>query len=335
MQSIRNTLAENLGGPFTKIGTTSFDLDSCPDLTGKVGVITGGSEGIGFGVAYTLLKHDISKLYILSLRPEVMAGATEVIANELGQDKADRIVWKQCDLSDWLATKKVAEEIARDTDRLDILVNNTGRGIMNAQLTDYGVDQHMAVNHMGHVVLTSHLLPVMKKTALQGNVVRISNQSSNLHQGAPKTTRFESLEEINKDEGPNGQYGRSKLAGILYARWFDRNVTRKGAPGVLMNATHPGFVSTKQSRSDIHEPYPISGYIMSHGVEPFKKDQFEGAVPTVFAVTTTEDGGKYICAPATTEETSEMGKSEELMDNLMDLTKRLVFEKTAGEVVVF
>lgn len=81
--------------------------------------------------------------------------------------------------------------------------------------------------------------------------------------------------------------------------------------------------------------YPVSGYIMSHGVEPFKKDQFEGAVPTVFAVTKAEDGGNYICAPATMEETSEMGKSEELMENLMDLTKKLVFEKTAGEVVAF
>lgn len=251
---MQNTLAENFGGPFTKLGTTSFDLDSCPDLTNKVGVITGGSEGIGFGVAHTLLKHNIARLYILSLRPEVIEGAKASIAQELGQEKADRIIWKQCDLSDWIQTKKVAEEITSDTDRLDILVNNTGRGIMSAQLTDYGVDKHMAINHMGHVVLTNYLLPVMKKTALQGNTVRISNQSSNLHQGAPKGTRFESLEEINSDEGPNGQYGRSKLAAILYTRWFDRNVTKKGAPGVLMNATHPGFVSTKQSRADIHEP---------------------------------------------------------------------------------
>lgn len=81
--------------------------------------------------------------------------------------------------------------------------------------------------------------------------------------------------------------------------------------------------------------YPISGYIMSHGIEPLKKNQFEGAVPTVFAVTTAEDGGNYICAPATVEEASEMGRSDELMDNLMDLTKRLVFEKTVGEVVAF
>jgi len=250
----QNSLAENLGGAFSKLGTNQFNLDECPDLSGKVAVVTGGSQGIGFGVAYTLVKHNIAKLYIISVSKDVIDGAKETIAKALGGDKADRIIWMQCDLSDWRRTKEVAEAIGNDTDRLDILVNNSGRGIMNAQVTDYGVDRHMAVNHMGHVVLTSYLLPLMKKTADQGNIVRISNQSSNAHKGAPTDTKFASVDEINQDTGPNGQYGRSKLAGLLYTRYFDRNVTKKGHPNVLMNATHPGFVSTKQSTQDVHKP---------------------------------------------------------------------------------
>jgi NAD(P)-dependent dehydrogenase (short-subunit alcohol dehydrogenase family) len=106
---------------------------------------------------------------------------------------------------------------------------------------------------MGHVILTSQLLPLLKRTAEQGNVVRISNQASNVHNMAPSDTKFASLDEINADAGPNGQYGRSKLAAILYARYFDRKVTKNGHPNVLMNATHPGFVSSKQSRTDIFE----------------------------------------------------------------------------------
>lgn len=149
----------------------------------------------------------------------------------------------------------MAKFIANDNnDRLDILACNAGRGIMTAQLTDYGVDRHMAVNHMGHVVLTSHLLPLMKQTAKNGNIVRISNQSSNLHTDAPPDTKFASLDEINIDAGPNGHYGRSKLAAILFSRYFDRHVTKNGHPRVLMNATHPGVVATKQSTEDIHEP---------------------------------------------------------------------------------
>jgi NAD(P)-dependent dehydrogenase (short-subunit alcohol dehydrogenase family) len=254
MDTIRNTIAENFGGIASKIGTSQFSLEECPDLSRKVAVITGGSQGIGFGVAYTLLKNNIAKVYIISTAKDVFDGARRIVAEELGQDKADRMTWMQCDLSDWRRTKQVAETIRHDTDRLDILVNNSGRGVMAAALTDYGVDRHMAVNHFGHAVLTGYLLPLLKQTAEQGNVVRISNQSSNAHWGASKDTQFASLGEINRDAGPNGQYGRSKLASLLYTRYFDRNVTQNGNPNVLINATHPGFVRTKQSTRDIHEP---------------------------------------------------------------------------------
>lgn len=214
-------------------------------------VITGGSRGIGYAVTYTFLKNNISKLYIISVSPEVIEAARKEIAGELGDEVASRIVWKRCDLTDWARVHKVAGEIAADTDRLDILINNAGRGVMTAQLTDYGVDRHMALNHMGHMVLTSGLLPLLKRTAEKGDVVRISHQSSNAHNGAPSDTKFESLEELNSDAGPNGQYGRSKLASILYTRYFARKNTQKN---LLMNCTHPGFVSTKQSVEDVFEP---------------------------------------------------------------------------------
>ncbi|KAK0737340.1 hypothetical protein B0T21DRAFT_347716 [Apiosordaria backusii] len=140
-------------------------------------------------------------------------------------------------------------------------------------------------------------------------------------------TQFASLEEINKDVGPNGQYGRSKLAVLLYSCYFNRKVTQNGHPNVLMNATHPGFVSTKQSRQDILEPYPLGGYAMKYGLEPLKKDQFEGAVPTMFCVTKTEDFGQYICPPCIPEEGSEMSQSDELADRLMELMRNIVVEK--------
>lgn len=218
-------------------------------------VVTGGSQGIGYGVTHTLLKNGIAKVFILSTTEEAVKGAKEAIAKEMGQQYADRTVWKQCDLGDWHRTVEVAEEIKKETDRLDILVNNAGRGVMTYQLTDYGVDRHMAVNHMGHVALTSHLLPLLKETAKKGNVVRIVNQSSNLHEQTPKETRFDSLDELNTDLGAKAQYARSKLAAILYSRYFDRKVTQAGNPNVLMNASYPGFVSTKMSKEDIHEPF--------------------------------------------------------------------------------
>jgi len=101
--------------------------------------------GIGYGFTYTLLNNDIKKLYILSLSQEVVDGALKAIAEELGQDKADRTKWIYCDLTDWESIPAIAKQITDDTDRIDILFNNAGRGVMTYQLTDYGVDRHMAL----------------------------------------------------------------------------------------------------------------------------------------------------------------------------------------------
>ncbi|KAI0538014.1 hypothetical protein GGR58DRAFT_469800 [Xylaria digitata] len=214
-----------------------------------------------------------------------------------------------------------------------MLINNAARGIMTYQLTEYGIDRHMAVNHIGHVVLTSQLLPSMKETAQRGNIVRISNQASNVHQSAPNDTKFESLEELNQDLGPNTQYGRSKLANILYSRHFTRVVTQAGHPNILMNSTHPGFVSTRMSKEDILEPFPLAGYGMAVGMEPFKKDQFEGAKPTLFAATVTNDSGQYISPPAVPELGSKLAQDDALADRLMRLTRQVMVEKMKSNFV--
>jgi len=175
------------------------------------------------------------------------------MVQDLGQEQADRTKWIHCDLSDWQQVAKVSKEIADSTDRIDILVNNAGRGIMTYQLTDYGVDRHMAVNHMGHVILTSHLLPLLKKTASGDNKVRIVNLASNAHQSTPEDCKFASLDELNTDLGPMPQYARSKLAAILYSKYLARHLTSQ-YPNILANAVHPGVVDTKQTQQDIHEP---------------------------------------------------------------------------------
>lgn len=80
-----------------------------------------------------MLKHNITEVYILSRSEEVVKGAKEAIAKDLGQAAADRTKWLQCDLSDWKKTKEVAGEIKKDADRFDILISNAGRGIMAYQ----------------------------------------------------------------------------------------------------------------------------------------------------------------------------------------------------------
>ncbi|KAI9797816.1 MAG: hypothetical protein M1833_005319 [Piccolia ochrophora] len=332
METIKQTIAQNMGGPAHNLVPESqqFDLDQTPSLDGKVAVVTGGSEGIGYGVSHTLLSHGIAKLFLLSVSKEVVDGAVSAVREEMGEEASKKVRWLQCDLSDWKKTQETADTIASETDRLDILVNNAGRGIMTYQLTDFGVDRHMALNHMGHVILTSHLLPILKDTASKGNVVRIVNQASNAHQGAPSDTKFASLEELNRDLGPNGQYGRSKLANILYSRYLARHLT-SSHPNILINATHPGFVETKMSQQDIHEPYPVLGFGMSVGMAPVKKDIMMGCVSAVFAATKTTKSGEYICPPAVAEPGSKMAQDDQLGEQLMKLTREVIKEKSSDD----
>ncbi|KAF2840313.1 retinol dehydrogenase 12 [Patellaria atrata CBS 101060] len=330
MEALKNTLAENWTGTHNLVSKGhQFDLSSVPDLKGKVAVVTGGSEGIGYGCTHTLLTHNISKLFILSMSKAVVDGATDAIRSELGDAAAQKVRWLQCDLSDWKATAETAWKISKETDRLDILINNAGRGIMTRQLaSSNGMDLHMATNHFGHVVLTSHLLPLLKKTADQGSKVRIVNAGSNAHQNAPKEVKFESVEELNKNYGPNEQYGRSKLAAILYSRYLARHL-KISHPNILVNVYHPGVVETRQSSEHILEPYPLAGYAMKIGLAPFKKGQFEGAVSAMFAATVTEKSGQYICPPAIPEDGSEQSQNKELGEALMKLTGDVVQSKTA------
>lgn len=336
MEAVRNTIAENMGGVAHSLAKPEhqFDIEKdIPSQDGKVAVITGGSEGIGYGAAFTLLKHGLAKLVVLSMSQETFDGALKDISDKLGPEYAEKVTWVQCDLADWPGAAKAAKEISSQIDRLDILILNSARGIMTYQLTDYGVDRHMAVNHVGHVVLCSHLLPLLKSTASDKNTtVRISIQASNAHEMSPKDTKFASLDELNNDLGPNPLYGRSKLANILYARYLTRHLN-SSHPNILANATHPGFVETKMSVDDIHEPYPVGGYGMSVLMKPLKKDQWMGATSILFASTKTEKSGEYICPPATPEPGSELSRDEALGEQLMKLTRELVREKFGQESV--
>ena len=147
MQAVKQTVAQNLGveGAHKLVPEDQqFDLDQTPNLKGKVAVVTGGSEGIGYGATYTLLSHGIEKLFILSVSKEVVDGSIAAIKEELGEETANKVTWLQCDISDWKLVKQMADKIASSTDRIDILINNAGRGIMTYQLTDYGVDRHVS-----------------------------------------------------------------------------------------------------------------------------------------------------------------------------------------------
>lgn len=180
---------------------------------------------------------------------------------------------------------------------------------------------------MGHVVLTSHLLATLKKTSEKGDYVRIVNMASNLHESCPSETEFASVEELNRDYGPNAQYARSKLATLLYSKWLNKHLA-PSYPKIIASATHPGIVDTAQTNDHIHEAYPIMGYGMSVGLKAFRKTIFQGCVSAMYAATVATAGGEYITPPKIVEKGSDKANDIELAERLMKLTREVVEEKT-------
>jgi len=345
MEAVKQTIAQNFGGDAShKIVSEDqqFALDQTPNLEGKVAIVTGGSQGIGYGCTHTMLSKGVKKLFILSMTKEVVDGATNAIKEEMGQEVADRVTWLHCDLSDWHQVTEVADKIAKSTDRIDILINNAGRGIMTYQLTSYGIDRHVCWSWNTRSLLhQTDRVPDGPKP----------HWPCHPHQPSPTNPEEDHRERQHR---PHCQYSLECPPGLtiryevrVCARIKSRSRTQWPVwkieacwhpllpipPKILVNAIHPGFVQTKMSTEDIHEPFPLGGYAMSVGMVPFKKDQFQGAVSTMFAATKTEKSGQYICPPAVPESGSDLSQNMELAEQLMKLTVEIVKEKTYSDSV--
>ncbi|MFZ0489262.1 MAG: SDR family oxidoreductase [Salegentibacter sp.] len=90
-------------------------------LEGKVAFITGGSKGIGYGVAEALLKLKM-KVAITSRSLE----NAEEAAKELGN--SDSVLGLEADVRDYDSQKKAIDEVVKKWGHMDVLIANAGVG---------------------------------------------------------------------------------------------------------------------------------------------------------------------------------------------------------------
>jgi NAD(P)-dependent dehydrogenase (short-subunit alcohol dehydrogenase family) len=288
----------------------SWSPKDMPDLTGTVAVVTGANSGIGYHTVKHLVDHGAD--VVLAVR-NVEAG--EAAAKAVGGriEKLD------------LASQKSVQEFADRWDGpLDLLVNNAGlMRVPTHRTTEDGFELQFGTNHLGHFALTGRLLPHL----LAAKSPRVVTVASLAHNGGTRA-----VVDANPPEGydPEGAYGNSKLANVLFALELQRRAEKAGS-NLVSNAAHPGIAATNL----VPNKDGMGANVFHRVVTPWLmrvifQSAAAGADPTLYAATVAgpasysgpqgrgEQRGK--AGPARIR---RLAQDEQLASDLWDVSERL------------
>ncbi|XP_030273904.1 retinol dehydrogenase 13 [Sparus aurata] len=144
-------------------------------LDGKTVLITGANTGIGKETSRDLARRGAR--VVMACRDLTRA---EQAAEEIRQSTGNgNVVIRHLDLASVYSVKQFAKDFLDSEDRLDILINNAGVMMCPRWLTEDGFETQLAVNHLGHFLLTNLLLPKLKSSSPS----RVVTVSSIAHRG--------------------------------------------------------------------------------------------------------------------------------------------------------
>lgn len=197
----------------------------------KVALITGGSRGIGLGIAQELSRNGFD-IAINGVRPEsAVGGVLESLRNNGSQ-----VLYCQGDLSSSADRKNMLETVKNSFGRLNVLVNNAGiapserRDILEA--TEESFDEVVSTNLKGNYFLTqqaANWMVAQKKSNVDFTacIVNISSISA-------------TVASVNR-----GEYCISKAGISMATQLF---AVRLGEYNIPVYEVRPGIISTDMTR---------------------------------------------------------------------------------------
>ncbi len=199
-------------------------------IQGKTCLITGGNSGIGRETALALAREG-ARVILVCRNQQKGEKAQKEIRDSTGNSGIDLLV---ADLGSMTQVRQLASIVLSQYTQLHLLVNNAGLLLGKRRLTEEGYETTLAVNHLGHFLLTLLLIDRIKASA----PARIINVSSMVHRGGG--IEFDNLMG-EKSYRSLKAYSQSKLANILFTYSLAEKLKETD---VTVNCLHPGIVST-------------------------------------------------------------------------------------------
>jgi 3-oxoacyl-[acyl-carrier protein] reductase len=141
------------------------------ELSGKVAIVTGGTKGIGRGIAEALVREGVNVCVSARSRNEIDDTVRELMA--LGRSRVTGIV---CDVRNQAQIKSLFELTQIELGGVDILINNAGIGIF-VPVEEMSPEDFRAVletNLFGVFYCCHEAIPLMKKRG-GGYIINISS----------------------------------------------------------------------------------------------------------------------------------------------------------------
>ncbi|MDP9794945.1 NAD(P)-dependent dehydrogenase (short-subunit alcohol dehydrogenase family) [Catenuloplanes nepalensis] len=207
-----------------------------PDLTGRRAVVTGASDGVGRAIATRLAAAGAE--VVMPVRNRVKG--TAAIAR-IRQEYPEAVLsLRDLDLSSLASVAALGAVLREEGRPIHILINNAG--VMTPprrESTADGFELQLGSNHLGHVALVGHLLPLLRA----GRARIVSQLSVSTIRGRIN------WDDLNWERSyrPMAAYGQSKIAFGLFALELDRRSQAAGW-GVTSNVSHPGISPTNLQR---------------------------------------------------------------------------------------
>jgi NAD(P)-dependent dehydrogenase (short-subunit alcohol dehydrogenase family) len=187
-------------------------------LKGKVAVITGGSEGIGFAIAKRLADGGATVFITGRRQPELDRAASEIGAHAIAV---------QADVSKPADLERLYETVRLTKGKVDILVANAGVQVKETlgSITEEALDYQLAVNFKGTIFTVQQALPLLSEGA---SIILMS--STSVYKGLVSRT----------------VYSATKAAVRSFARSWAAELKERG---IRVNVLSPGSIASRVQKA--------------------------------------------------------------------------------------